>query len=122
MKIINYNRGYNDIFECSIHGTIKMNREEFDQAVKYLFMDSDRIRKDHEYFNSKLLERDLARRIHIKNKRGISQGFFVNIRVSATEALVKHFNLKGYKRGNYQLQIDTSVQNSDNFNYLISQL
>ena len=94
-----------------------MNREEFDRVVEYLFMDADRIRKEHSYFNSQLLKEDLARRIYIKNSRHIVQGFYVNIRVSATEALVKYFNLKGYKLGNYQIEVDTSVET--NFNYLV---
>ena len=116
MKLINYKRGYNNTFDCSIHGTIKMNREEFDNAIEYLFNDADRIRKEHSYFSSELLKDDVARRIHIKNSRGISQGFLINIRVSATEALVKHFNVKGYKRNNYQIEVDTSIEN--NFHYL----
>lgn len=107
------------MFDCSIHGTIKMDREEYDKAITYLHQDADRIRKDHAYFNSEILREDLARRIYIKNKRGITQGFVINIRVSATEALVKYFNLKGYIRGNYQIQVDTSIQT--NYSFLVKQ-
>lgn len=119
MKLINYKRGYNNTFDCSIHGTIKMDRKEFDSIVSYLYGDADKIRKDHAYFNSQLLKEDLARRIYIRNNRGIVQGFLINIRVSATEALVKQFNLNGYKRGNYQIHVDTSVET--NYSFLVKQ-
>lgn len=117
MKLINYKRGYNNTFACSIHGTIKMNREEFDNLVTFLYTDA--IRSDHSYFNTQLLTEDLARRIFIKNSKGIVQGFLINVRVSATEALIKHFDIKGYKRGNYQIEVKTSVQT--NYNYLVKQ-
>lgn len=104
MKLINYKRGYNNTFDCSIHGTIKMTMGEWKQAEHYLINDADTIRKDHSYFNSQLLKEDVQRRIKIKN------GFLINIRVSATEALVKQFNLKNYKRGNYQIEVSLSKE------------
>lgn len=99
MKLINYKRGYNNTFDCSIHGTIKMTPIEFKQAVEYLERDADTMRKNHAYFNSILLKEDLERKINF------ARGFLVNIRVSATEALVNHFNLRNYKRGNYQIMV-----------------
>jgi len=105
MRLINYKRGYNNTFNCSIDGTIEMNREKYDKMVSYLFNNADTIRKDHEYFNSQILKEDLARRVYIKNSRGVSQGFLINIRLSATDAVVKHFNIKGHKRGNYQIRV-----------------
>lgn len=92
MKLVNYKRGYNNIFDCSIHGTIYMNSYEFTKIVLY-------IQKYKRYFSRSLFEGDINRKIHIKN------GYMVNIRVNATEALAKHWGLKNYKRGNYQLCI-----------------
>lgn len=117
MKLINYKRGYNNTFDCSVHGTIEMNREEFDNVVEFLAKNNGWWYQSHsENFSRSMLSEDLARRVYIKNSRHIVQGFYVNIRVYATEALVKHFNLKGYKRGNYQLKVDTSIDT--NFSYL----
>lgn len=110
MKLINYKRGYNNTFDCSIHGTIKMNRKEFDKALSYLFANQEKL------WIPELLPKDLARRIFIKNSRGIVQGFLVNIRTTATELIASRFNLKGYKKGNYQIEVDTSIEN--NFHYI----
>jgi hypothetical protein len=99
MKITNYKRGYNNTFDCSIHGTIRMTREEWEEASRYLINDADRIRHNHRYFNSGRLKEDIERKIITKH------GFLINIRVDATAALVKHFNLKNYKRGNYQIEV-----------------
>jgi hypothetical protein len=120
MKLINYYRGNGTPFDCVIHGTIKMNREEFDKIVEYLFHSKDWWYQAYtEDFAKEMLQDDLARRYFIKNSKGSVQGFFINIRVNPTEAIVKHFGLKGYKRGNYQLEVDTSVQT--NYSYLVAQ-
>lgn len=105
MKLINYNYGYNPLFTCSIHGTIEMNREDFGKVVNYLYQNAGTISKNNCYFNPQLLREDLGRREYIKNRQGTVKAFLINIRVGATEALVKHFSLKGYKRGNYQLRV-----------------
>lgn len=110
MKLINYKRGYNNTFDCSIHGTIKMTRDEFDSMVKYLYQNAGTIKKEQEYFSPELLKEDLARRVYEKTKAGIVKSFLVNIRVSATQAVVNHFNIKGYKRGNYQIQVEDLIQ------------
>jgi hypothetical protein len=94
MKIINYNRGYNNTFDCSIHGTIKMDKNEWATVYEWL-MNGYQTEK----FWKQILTGDIKRRIDFKHT------IFMNIRVSATEALVKHFNLKNYKRGNYQIAV-----------------
>lgn len=106
MKLINYNRGYIEKFTCSIHGTIKMTASEFEEAVRYLRVNSDTISKQNCYFSSVLLGEDLQRRIEVMDKRkNLVKKFYVNIRVGATEAIVKEYQLTGYKRGNYQLEV-----------------
>lgn len=99
MKLINYKYGY--LFNCSIHGKIKMTPEELEQVVKYLRHN----KVQHTYFaktgfTQAIFENDLKRTMPIKG------GYLINIRVGATELLVKKFGLKGYKRGNYMLEID----------------
>lgn len=105
MKLINYNRGYNNTFNCSIHGTIKMTRNEFDKAIAFLFKTRKWVydRGSIDLYKRMLLE-DLNRKIYIE-KRGTLQGFLVNIRVYATQAIVEKYNLHNYKRSNYQLFI-----------------
>ena len=59
MKLINYKRGYNNTFDCSIHGTIKMTFEEWLEAYKYL--------KNQRYDFRFLLHKDIKREVKIKN-------------------------------------------------------
>lgn len=95
MKLINYKRGYNSTFDCSIHGTIKINREEYYKIVHYLYSVTTKL------WNKDILYSDLARRIHIdKNKK-----FLINIRSTATKLLADKFNLTNYKAGNYQIEV-----------------
>lgn len=107
MRIVNYKRGYSLSFDCVIHGTIKMSKEEFDKVVEYLYANADEIRERYTYFQVDLLKDDLAKRIFKKDNSDNIKGFFVNVRVGATEAIVGHFKPRGtYRRGNYQLYID----------------
>lgn len=94
MKLINYSLGYNDIFDCSIHGTIKITRSEFDDVVKFLYKNEDRL-----YLSKKILIEDLSRRIVTK------KGFLINIRATATQLIAKKYNLKNYKNANYQIEV-----------------
>lgn len=91
MKLINYNYGYNNTFNCSIHGKIIVSHNEWQKILKYLFNPS--VTKDN--FYRKILRDDIFREIQTK------EGHLLNIRVTATEQIVKKFNLNGYKRGNY---------------------
>ncbi len=105
MKLINYKRGYNNTFGCSIHGTIKMERSKFDEVVAFLY----RTRRwcDNTYdlnYWKRILSDDLANRVDIK-KNGMVVSFLVNVRVSATEAIAKKWELDNYKLGNYQLLV-----------------
>lgn len=105
MKVINYYRGYVEKFTCVIDGTIDMTVIEYKQVVHCLRHNAGTIKQSNAYFSPTLLEEDLKRRIEIKDKSGFIKQFLVNIRVSATEALIKEFGLRNYKRGNYQLRV-----------------
>ena len=94
MKLINYNRGYNSHFECSIHGTIEMTEDEFKEVKAYLYKSDD-----YFHLSSGVLMRDMETKIIT------SKGFYVNIRVTATDLIARKYNLSNYKKGNYQLFI-----------------
>jgi len=91
MKLINYNYGYNNTLNCSIHGRIVLNKEEFGKIVKYIL--NPLVTK--ELFFRNLLKEDLNRLVFT------DKGTLLNIRVTATEKVVNKFNIRGYKRGNY---------------------
>lgn len=93
MKLINYKRGYLEKFDCVIHGTIRVNPMEYAQFVYYLNIPSVK------YDTKSHLKKDLERKINTKI------GFLVNLRVSATERIVRHFKIKGYKPGNYMIEV-----------------
>jgi hypothetical protein len=93
MKLINYKRGYNNTFDCSIHGTIKMSRDEYDEMVMFLYKNENKV------WNKDILYTDLANRIHFKG------GFLCNIRTTTTEMVAKHFGLTNYKPNNYQIEV-----------------
>ena len=95
MKLINYDYGYINNFDCSIHGKIITTKEEWLRALKYLFHHKV---KDY-YLWKDLLKEDITRAIHTK------KGTLFNIRVTATEKIVDKFNVKGYKRGNYMFMV-----------------
>lgn len=97
MKIINYNYGYNNTFNCSIHGRIIVTRWEWRRIVNYLFHSRVKI---FDYDSDKsILKQDLERNIETK------KGKLFNIRVTATELAVKKFGFghdgRRYKTGNY---------------------
>lgn len=95
MKVINYNYGYIPEFSCTIHGKIIVSKEEWVKMVKYLLHP----RLVLYYSTSKtMLKGDLARRIPTKN------GYLVNVRCYATEALAKKFGFK-VKRANYMFLV-----------------
>lgn len=96
MKLINYNYGYYQQFNCSIHGKIVMTLKEWRDALKFLRRKKWSISSP---WIARVLSEDISK--HVPNKNS----FLVNIRVPATEALVKRYNLAGYKRANYMLQI-----------------
>jgi V8-like Glu-specific endopeptidase len=91
MKLINYNYGYNNTFNCSIHGRIVVNKIEWGKIVKYIL--NPLVTKDLFYRN--MLKEDLNRLVFM------DKGTLLNIRTTATEKVVDFFNIKGYKRGNY---------------------
>lgn len=99
MKLINYKRGYNNTFNCSIHGTIKMTRVEFDQFYRHIRNNRELLDKYNSEFYWKIFNEDIKRAINTKDSQ------IINVRVPATEELARHFHLRGYKKGNYQLEI-----------------
>ena len=95
MKLINYNYGYNNIFNCSIHGKLVVNKREWKNILKYLFNPAVK----HCYLYKDKLKQDIKREIKTK------AGSLINIRVIATEFAVKRFNIKNYKCGNFMFLI-----------------
>ena len=96
MKLINYNYGYNNEFNCSIHGKIIVSKEEWDNIKRFL----SRTRKwvydrGYVWFYKRILKEDLKRFYKVK------KGKLYNIRVDATSGVAKEFELDNYKRGNY---------------------
>ena len=102
MKLVNYKRGYNERFDCSIHGTIYMTHSEWDKSFAYL----KRYAKRMKDFNLTLYSHYLDL-VKTDSQRQIQTvgGFIINIRVTATELLVERYNLTNYKRGNYQINV-----------------
>jgi len=100
MKIVNYSRGYNSIFDCSIHGTIKMTKPEYKKAVAYIVKNKKQLDLNGGYPMFKTFCDDTQRIIWSYN------GFYINVRDTATKMLVKHYKLDNYKRGNYQLFVN----------------
>jgi hypothetical protein len=99
MEIINYNYGYNNTFNCSIHGKIIVSKEEWNKIEKYIFNSS--VTKDIFYRN--ILRDDIKRLIYTK------EGTLLNIRVTATRQVIDKFrniqNRKKYKLGNYMFLV-----------------
>ncbi len=95
MKLINYDYGYKNTFNCCIHGKIIVNPQEWKAIVKYLFNPAVKAC----YLYKDILRQDLNRFIATK------QGDLYNIRVTATEKVVEKFNLKGYKLSNYMFLV-----------------
>lgn len=93
MRLINYKRGFIQRFDCVIHGRIIMTHKEWHKALAYL-----RRAKDWGY--KFMLEKDIRRAIFTSGP-----DFIVNIRVGATEKLVSHFGIDGYKQGNYWIEV-----------------
>lgn len=99
MKLVNYKRGYNDLFNCSIHGTIYMNNMEWGEVYRYIQNNKTLLDKYDPVFYWKLFADDCER------TQANSHGYCINIRVRATEAIARKYKLNNYKLGNYQLCI-----------------
>jgi len=89
MKITNYKLGYNTIFDCSVHGTITMTKEEFRKALPII---KKHCAKD---FNTCITKNYY---IH----KGIQ---YYNFGVTATSKLVDTYKLSNYKPSNYQIKV-----------------
>ena len=93
VKLVNYKRGYNNKFDCTIHGTIYMTYGEWKKALTYLR------RAIRSSFIKEMLNDDIKRTIET------NKGFLVNIRITATEMLASHLKLNKYRLGNYQIYV-----------------
>lgn len=102
MKVINYNYGYNNTFNCCIHGKIRMSYPEWVEAREYLQKVSTlkKAAGSNEYWTStgNRLRNDLNRTIETK------KAVLFNIRVTLTELLARKYGLK-IKRANYAIEI-----------------
>ena len=99
MKITNYKYGYIPVFDCVINGKITMSSQEFGKVKKYLLRTPKMEYTNDRDFRVRMLKEDLQRKIELKNS------YLVNIRVLATELIVNHYKLNGYKRNNYMLEV-----------------
>ena len=99
MKVINYNYGYIPAFTCSIHGKIVVSGREWEAIKRYLRNGS--LRKTP-YLYQNILREDFNRARKSRSSRYVN---FYNIRVTATELVVKHFKLTPIKRANYMFEV-----------------
>ena len=100
MKLINYKRGYNNTFNCSIHGTIEMTYKEWKEVFRRLKRSINPFKYyDDGRFYKRIFFEDIQRAIITKRAR------YINIRVALTSWIVKKYGLTNYKRGNYKLRI-----------------
>ena len=102
MKVINYNYGYNNTFNCCIHGKVRMSGAEWIEVRKYLLKASTlkkaAIANEHWTSTSFRLRNDLNRTIET------NKTVLFNIRVPLTELLAKKYGLN-IKRANYAIEI-----------------
>lgn len=108
MKLINYNYGGPQEFNCWIRGKILCTLNEWEQVKKHLRLTST-TRRLYPYSQQlrpkqarTVLERDILRTVPTK------RGYLVNIRVTATNEIITHFkpdNSAHYKRQNYMFEI-----------------
>lgn len=98
MTLRNYNYGYNQAFECSIHGKITCTRKEWYDALTFLHRGKNRWMPSYPHIDRQLTE-DARRGVPTRD------GMLYNIRVPATEVLANKHNLAGYKKGNYMFLV-----------------
>lgn len=89
MKITNYNIGYVQKFDCSIHGTLHVTKEEFKKILpvlkKYSYDFEDSITKNY-----------------IVDKFG---NHFYSFGVTPMDKINAKYKLARYKRANYQIKL-----------------
>lgn len=98
MKLINYNYGGPDEFNCWMRGKIVMSANEW-RDVQIHLMKSSTIKK---LWNLDILRKDMERTVKTKD------GFLVSVRTTATDEIVRHFkpvNANRYKRQNYMIHV-----------------
>jgi hypothetical protein len=101
MKLINYKRGYNDTFECSIGGTITMSQEEWVRVKRYLIKKAKRLDVISGWTMwSKVFARDCKQTITTPEGNTL-----LSIGVTLTEGIAQRYHLTTYKQCNYQLHI-----------------
>lgn len=97
MKLINYNYGYSDFFNCSVHGKIIVTKKEFKKCIDYL----KRCKPDTSY----PFYKELSLNEWIKHTLKTKNATLINLRVWATSKIANKFNIKKYKKGNYLFNI-----------------
>lgn len=95
MKLRNHYKNYTYFNDTVIKGTITMTSSEWKTALKYL----NHHKVTSYYFDKTIFKQDIERKEQTKN------GYLINIRVSATEILVRKYSLKHYQRHNYQILV-----------------
>lgn len=99
MKIINYNYGWCNKFNCCIRGKIIVSKLEWKKYRKYLLNPFTR----DPYLFKNLLKEDF------NNFYRGKEGLLISIRVAATTKVVEKFgtlkNNKMYKRNNYMFLV-----------------
>ena len=99
-KLQNYNHGYIPFFDCSIHGKITLNSEEW-QDIRTNLPRAWRSFSRSYPRTVQLFKKDCERLLPNAKDKTI----LLNVRVPATTWIVKRLGLKGYKAGNYMLNI-----------------
>jgi len=99
MRLINYNYGYIAAFDCSINGKILITEAEWIEARLFLLRGARRWLPSYPWIAGRIKE-DEKRKIPVKKNK-----YLINIRVPATSAIAKKYNLHGYKPQNYMLEI-----------------
>jgi len=98
MKLINYNYGY--LFDCVIEGKIVVSKREWAEIRTHLLRTTKWVDTNtYAPFYKNLLREDMERGIKTKD------GTLYNIRVSATQEVVRKWGLEKYKRANYMFLV-----------------
>jgi hypothetical protein len=89
MKLTNYNKGYREKFDCSIHGTLEVNKEEFKKIlpiIKKYCIDYDNAIQKNYYVD----------------KQG---NHYYSFGITPFIKIVNKYQLKNCKDGNYQIKL-----------------
>lgn len=94
MKLINYNYGFVQRFECCIRGKIVVTKKEWEKIIAFC-----RSKLLESNYTGLTFEKDIRRQVHS------IEGELYNIRVEATEWVIKKWKLPKYRRANYMFLV-----------------